>query len=92
VLAGDGLPEGGTDLVTLSIVSCCPYVKVVVVYLRTDRSGGEPIAQRADVSWWFIQCCAASRRTRGFVDSQEARHFRDMGGQTYNLTHVGDWG
>ena len=49
------------------------------MHLRTDRSGGEPIARRADVSWCFIQCCAASRRTRGFVDPQEARDFGDWG-------------
>lgn len=79
MLAGDGLPEGGTDLVTLSIVSCCRQANIEEVYLRTDRSGGEPVARRADVSGGFIQCCAASRRTRGFVDAQEARHNRDLG-------------
>jgi hypothetical protein len=79
MLAGDGLPKGGTDLVTLSIVSCRRHEKVIVVYLRTDRSGGEPVARRADVSWCSIQCCAASRRTRGFVDAQEARQNRDLG-------------
>lgn len=50
MLAGDGLPEGGTDLVTLSIVSCRQRAKVKGVYLRTDRSGGEPVMRKVKVS------------------------------------------
>jgi hypothetical protein len=49
MLAGDGLPEGSTDLVTLLAVSYCLNGNSEMD-LRIDRSGGEPIA-RGLVSW-----------------------------------------
>lgn len=46
MLAGDGLPEGGTDLVTLGIVSCRLYTEERYQNLRIDRSEGAPVAEK----------------------------------------------
>ena len=65
MLAGDGLPEGSTDLVTLFFCELPSMRGLGLVYLRTDRSGGEPVARKAEVSWCFILCCA-SQENAGF--------------------------
>jgi hypothetical protein len=63
-----------------------------VVYLRTDRSGGEPVARKANVSWCFILCCAGQENA-GFCRRPGGAPYpdSDWGGATYNLTHVGGW-
>jgi hypothetical protein len=73
VLARDGLPEGSTDLVTLFIVSHCRDASVGGCYLRTVRSGGEPVGS---ILLARVLCCgAASGTTRGFVDPEMWRNF-----------------
>jgi len=47
VLAGDGLPEGGTNLVTLRAVSFFVSMGGRDVDLRIDRSEGAPIARES---------------------------------------------
>jgi hypothetical protein len=51
MLAGDGLPEGGTNLVTLQAVSFVA-LRSSEVDLRIDRSEGEPIARI------LVSCCS----------------------------------
>ena len=46
MLAGDGLPEGGSDLVTLVVVRHL-LMSVEEMSLRIDRSEGEPVAKKS---------------------------------------------
>ena len=43
VLAGDGLPEGSADLVTLFLVNVESRIAVTCIYIHIGRSGGAPV-------------------------------------------------
>lgn len=86
VLAGDGLPEGGTDLVTL--FTCQPYaLHIIIAGTRTHwpvwRCTCTPSHSLA------VCFCIIDTRTRGTRVGQGCV----LAGwcSTYNLTHGGGW-
>ena len=92
MLAGDGLPEGGTDLVTLSIVSCRRREKMVgCTYALT---GLEVNLLREEQTLADIPSnVVLPPGERGVLLTLRRRAmFAAWRGATYNLTHVGGLG
>lgn len=93
MLAGDGLPEGSTDLVTLfgcqlRALHFAFINENWVLDVHTGRSGGEPVGEKLVSIVVFSAKHSTTRGTR--VVSGARRRWAE--GSTYDLAHVdGIW-
>ena len=90
MLAGDGLPEGGTNLVTLqSLLEAASTAFAGSENIRIDRSEGEPVAENGCQLSCLQSRVVPECRSRGKVAPRAAV---EGGSDTYNLTHDGGLG